>query len=223
MGAAAAQDFPARQIIMIVPFPAGGATDILARILAEPMRVALGQPVIVQNVTGAGSTIGVGRAIQSAPDGYTLSIGNWTSHVGASAVYQVPWNILADLLANQVDFFCGEASQMLPHMRAGRIKPLMVMSQSRWQPLPEVPTVEEVGASDSVFAFWNGLWVPKGTPRHVIAKLNAAAVKALADPGVIKRLTDLGQTFPPREQLTPDQVALRTARPPSTVTMVPLI
>src|SRR5688572_30909262 len=78
-GAAGAQDFPTRQITIIVPFPAGGSTDIQARILAEPMRVALGQPVVVQNVPGAGSTIGTTRAVQSPPDGYTLIVGNWTS------------------------------------------------------------------------------------------------------------------------------------------------
>src|SRR5688500_4909376 len=77
IGPAAAQEYPTRPITVIVPFPAGGATDILARILSESMRAALGQTVVVQNVPGAGSTIGVGRAIQSAPDGYTLSIGNW--------------------------------------------------------------------------------------------------------------------------------------------------
>jgi len=86
IGAAAAQDYPTRQIVVIVPFPAGGSTDILARILSEPMRQALGQPVVVQNVPGAGSTIGTGRAVQAAPDGYTLIGSNWTSHVGAGAV-----------------------------------------------------------------------------------------------------------------------------------------
>ena len=286
VSSAAAQDYPTRQIVVIVPFPAGGSTDALARIVAEPMRQALGQPVVVQNVAGAGSTIGVGRAIQSAPDGYTLIVGNWTSHVGASAVYPVPWNVLtdlepvamlstttliiagrtglpvndgkeliawlkanpdqataatvgagsgahicgiyfeqrtgtrfryvpywggapvmADLMGNQIDLFCGEASQMLPHFRAGRIKPLVVMSKSRWLPLPEVPTMEEVGASDTHIAFWQGLWVPKGTPKLVIAKLNDAVVKAFGDPGVIKRLTELGQSIPPREQMAPEALA----------------
>jgi tripartite-type tricarboxylate transporter receptor subunit TctC len=97
LGVAAAQDYPARQIVLIVPFPAGGSTDGIARIIAEPMRQVLGQTVVVQNVPGAGATIGVGRAIQSAPDGYTLSVGNWTSHVGASAVYPVSWHVLNDL------------------------------------------------------------------------------------------------------------------------------
>jgi len=286
VGAAAAQDYPARQIVMIVPFPAGGSTDIQARLLAEPMRLALGQPVVVQNVPGAGSTIGTGRAVQAAPDGYTLIVGNWTSHVGAGAVYPVTWHplrdlepvamlatttliivgrpglpvsdgkqllawlkanpdqattatvgagsgahicgiyfeqrtgtrvryvpykggapVMADLMANQVDLFCGEASQMLPHFKSGRIKPLVVMSQSRWRPLPEIPTAEDIGASDTHITFWQGMWAPKGTPRHVIAKLNDAVVKAFADPATVKRLTELGQDLPQREQMTPQALA----------------
>jgi tripartite-type tricarboxylate transporter receptor subunit TctC len=279
---AGAQDYPTRQIVLIVPFPAGGSTDAIARIIAEPLRAILGQSVVVQNITGAGSTIGTTRAIQSAPDGYTLSVGNWTSHVGAGVVYNVPWHIvndlepvamlsisnliiagrtglpvkdgrefiawlkanpnqataatvgagsgahicgiyiaqktgtqfryvpyrggapvMADLLANQVDFFCGEASQMLPHFKAGKIRPLIVMSKARWRPLPEVLTMEEVGASETYIEFWNGLWAPKGTPRHIIARLNDAVVKAFADPNVIRRLAELGQDIPPPERLTP--------------------
>ena len=80
-----AQGYPSRPITIIVPFPAGGPTDTLTRILGERMRVSLGQPIIVETVTGAGASIGVARAAQAAPDGYTLSIGNWTSHVGAGA------------------------------------------------------------------------------------------------------------------------------------------
>ena len=110
---------------------------------------------------------------------------------------------MADLLANQVDFFCGEASQMLPRLRAGKMKPFVMMSKSRWSPMPEIPTMQEVGASDTHITFWNGLWAPKGTPRNVVARLNDAVVKAFADPLVIKRLTELGQEIPPREQLTP--------------------
>ena len=278
----AAQDFPSRQIILVVPFPAGGSTDAIARIIAEPMRAALGQTVIVMNVAGAGSTIGVGRAVQAPPDGYTLSVGNWTSHVGAGAVYKVSWNpltdlepvsmlsvsslmivgrtglpakdakefiawlranpdkataatvgagsgahicmiylgqktatrfryvpyrggapVMADLLANQVDFSCLESSQMLPHLKAGKMKPFMVMSKTRWPPMPDVPTMEEVGATDAHITFWNGLWAPKGTPASVIARLNDAVVKAFADPNVIRRLGELGQEIPPRQQLTP--------------------
>lgn len=283
MGAAAAQDYPNKPITIIVPFPAGGSTDIIARIIAEPMRAALGQTVVVQNITGAGSTLGVGRALQSAPDGYTLSVGNWTSHVGASAVYPVPWHVvndlepismlsvtsliiagrpglpiahgkeltgwlkstggkatfatvgagsgahicgiyfeqktstkvryipyrggapaMADLMGDQVDLFCGEASQMLPHFKAGRIKPLVVMSKTPWRPMPEVPTMAQIGVSDTYIPFWQGLWAPKGTPKPIIAKLNDAVNKAFANPGVMKRLVELGQDMPPRDQMTPE-------------------
>ena len=97
IGGAAAQGFPSRPITIIVPFPAGGPTDTLARILSEHLKGPLGQPVIVENVAGAGASIGIGRAVAAPPDGYTLSLGNWTSHVGAGAVYPVSWHILDDL------------------------------------------------------------------------------------------------------------------------------
>src|SRR6478752_9861705 len=80
-GFAAAQNYPARAITMIVPFPAGGATDTLARFLAEKMRGVLGQPVIIENIAGAAGSIGVGRAVRSPADGYTLSIGTSTTHL----------------------------------------------------------------------------------------------------------------------------------------------
>lgn len=96
-GQALAQQYPTRPITIVVPFPAGGPTDTLARILGERMRVSLGQPIVIENVTGAGASIGVTRAVQSTPDGYTLSIGNWTSHVGAGAIYPVAWDPLKDL------------------------------------------------------------------------------------------------------------------------------
>jgi tripartite-type tricarboxylate transporter receptor subunit TctC len=81
---------------MIVPFPAGGPTDTVARIMAEPMRVWLGQPVIVENVTGAGGTLGAGRVARAAPDGYTLSVGNWNSHVANGATYALQYDVVAD-------------------------------------------------------------------------------------------------------------------------------
>jgi tripartite-type tricarboxylate transporter receptor subunit TctC len=90
------QDYPSRPITMIVPFSAGGPTDTLGRILGERMRASLGQTVIIENVTGAGSTLGVGRAAQAAPDGYTLALGNWTSFVGSGALYRTPYDLLQD-------------------------------------------------------------------------------------------------------------------------------
>jgi len=94
---AMAQGYPSHPLTMIVPFPAGGPTDTLARILSERMRISLGQPIIIENVTGAGATIGVGRAAHAEPDGYTLSIGNWTSHVGSAALYPIQYDLLKDL------------------------------------------------------------------------------------------------------------------------------
>jgi tripartite-type tricarboxylate transporter receptor subunit TctC len=94
--AARAQSFPARPITVIVPFAAGGPTDTLARILGEHMRASLGQPVIVENVTGGGTTIGVARTARAEPDGHTICIGTWTSHVGSAATYQVPYDIVKD-------------------------------------------------------------------------------------------------------------------------------
>jgi len=94
---AAAQTFPSRPITLIVPFPAGGITDIIARVLAEGMRASLGQPVVVENVAGAGGTIGATRLARATPDGYTIGIGQWTSHVGGPVMYNLPFDIHADL------------------------------------------------------------------------------------------------------------------------------
>jgi tripartite-type tricarboxylate transporter receptor subunit TctC len=93
---APAQTWPARPVTLIVPFGAGGPVDTLARALSEAMRASLGQPVLIENVTGASGTIGVGRAVRAAPDGYTVSIGNWPSHVVNGATYQLSYDVLTD-------------------------------------------------------------------------------------------------------------------------------
>ena len=95
--ARAAPAYPSHAITMVVPFAAGGPTDTLARILAGRMRIALGQPVIVENVVGAAGTIGVGRVVRAAADGYTLSIGPWNTHVVNGAIYNLPYDTLRDL------------------------------------------------------------------------------------------------------------------------------
>jgi tripartite-type tricarboxylate transporter receptor subunit TctC len=286
IGPATAQDYPNRPVTIIVPFPAGGPTDTLARLLGDRMKDSLGQPVIVENVTGAGATIGVGRAIGAAPDGYTLSIGNWTSHVGAGALYPVSWHVLRDLepvaplsvsalmiigkaalpakdvkeltawlktngdkatmahvgagsgahicgiyfqektgtraqfvpyrggapaiqdlISGQIDLMCAEASQTLAHVRAGKIKAFVTMSNARYPALPDVPTMAEAGVQQAEISFWHGLWAPKGTPKPIIAKLNDAVVTAFADEKVRKRIADLGQSIPARDKLTPEALA----------------
>jgi tripartite-type tricarboxylate transporter receptor subunit TctC len=96
IGSAGAQSYPSRPITMIAPFPAGGPSDALARILSEPMRAALGQPVVIENVAGAGGNIGVGRLARSAPDGYTVGIGQWSTHVVNAVTYSLPYDVLHD-------------------------------------------------------------------------------------------------------------------------------
>jgi len=97
IAAAPAQVYPSRPITMVVPFAAGGPVDTVARILSEPMRATLGQSIIVENVTGAAGSIGVGRVARAAPDGYTLSIGHWSTHVVNGAIYPLPYDLLRDL------------------------------------------------------------------------------------------------------------------------------
>ena len=94
---ARAQSYPSRPITMIVPYPAGGPTDTIARLLGERMRGSLGQPVIIENVAGAGGNIGVGRVARAAGDGYTVGIGHWGSHVVNGAIYALPYDLLTDL------------------------------------------------------------------------------------------------------------------------------
>src|ERR1700759_1433394 len=91
------ETYPSKPITLIVPFPAGGPTDTVARIMSEHMSRTLGQSILVETVTGAGATIGVGRVVTAPPDGYMLSIGNWSSHVGSPAIYPVSWNPMDDL------------------------------------------------------------------------------------------------------------------------------
>ena len=91
IGTAAAQTYPSRPITIIAPFPAGGPLDTIARIISEPMRVALGQPMVIENVAGAGGNIGTGRVARAAPDGYTLGIGQWSTHVVNAVTYNLPY------------------------------------------------------------------------------------------------------------------------------------
>ena len=95
--AAIAQNFPSHPITIIVPFSAGGPSDAMARILAERMKVTLGETLLIENVTGAGGSIGVGRAVRSPPDGYTISFGHLGTHVANGAIYKLGYDLVADL------------------------------------------------------------------------------------------------------------------------------
>jgi tripartite-type tricarboxylate transporter receptor subunit TctC len=96
--AASAQSYPTRPVTFIVPYGAGGPVDTMARVLSEAMRASLGQPIVIENVTGANGTIGVGRAVKAAPDGYTVSIGNWPSHITNGAIYNLSYDIQRDFV-----------------------------------------------------------------------------------------------------------------------------
>jgi tripartite-type tricarboxylate transporter receptor subunit TctC len=278
-----AQAFPARPMTIIVPFTAGGPTDTIARIMAERMRVSLGQTVLIENVTGANGTIGVGRVARSPPDGYTISIGHWSTHVINGAIYPLQFDVLSDfapvawiatnpqlivtknavpatnlkeliawlkanpdkasqgtagagsashvagvffqketgtrfqfvpyrgaapimqdLLAGQIDLTFDQAANSLPQVRERKIRAYAVTAKTRLASAPDIPTVDEAGLPGFYISVWHGLWVPKSTPKDVVAKLNAAVIEALADPAVRTRLADLGQDIPPRDQQTPE-------------------
>ena len=94
---ARAQVYPSRPITMNVPYAAGGPLDVMMRVVADGLRAALGQAIVIENVAGAGGSLGVGRVVRAAPDGYTISAGNWSSHVATGAIYPLPYDLLNDL------------------------------------------------------------------------------------------------------------------------------
>jgi tripartite-type tricarboxylate transporter receptor subunit TctC len=111
---------------------------------------------------------------------------------------------MQDLVAGRVELMFDQVASALPQVRAGAIKAYAVTSNDRWSNAPDIPTVDEAGLPDLHISIWHGLWAPKGTPKEIIAKLNAAVVTALADPLVRQRLAELGQEIPPRDQQTPE-------------------
>src|ERR1043166_7135373 len=96
-----AQTYPSRPITIVVPFAPGGSTDVVARIMAERMRPLLGQPIIIENAGGAGGSIAVGRVARAAPDGYTIDIGQWDTHVGNGAVYNLNYDLQKDFRSEE--------------------------------------------------------------------------------------------------------------------------
>lgn len=285
-GVAAAETYPSHPITMLVGFPPGGPTDTLARIVAEGMRATLGQSVAVETVSGASGAIATGRLVHADPDGYTVGIGNWSSHVGSPAIYPLDYDVLKDLqpisllaasplwivgregippttaseliawakslarpatfgtvgsgsaaqlcgiyfqqktgarlqfvpyrgagpaiqdlVSGQIDLSCLEASSTRPDVEAGKAKAFAVLSEQRWPKAPDTPTMIESGVPGLSITFWHGLWTPKGTPKAVVDRLDAAVQTALADPVIRQRLENLGQVIFPREQQNPTALA----------------
>jgi len=280
---AQAQTFPTRPVTLIVPFPPGGSTDTAARIIGERMRGPLGQTVVIENVGGAGGTIALQRVARANPDGYTIDIGQWDTHVGA-IIYPINFDLQKDfepvglmslnpqlmiarkgfpaddlkgliawikanpngptfvdqnaaakltgilmqqatgttvqfipyrgagpamqaMLAGQVDLMVVQAAVTLPQARAGTVKILANLSPQRSPVVPGVATSDESGIPGLYASGWFGLFAPRGTPKEIIARLNAAMVQALADPNVKERFSDLGLDIAPPAQQTPEALA----------------
>ncbi len=272
-GAATAQDFPDRSITLVVPFAAGGSTDVVARIVAEAMSADLGQQVIVENVGGAGGSLGAGQVARAEPDGHTILMGTVATHalnplilattaydpvadfepvsllalipnvllvnplleattvaeliellkaepdgyVYASSGIGTPLHLsgelfnslagvtmthvpyqgsgpaLQDLLGNQVSIMFDNLPSASGHMAAGTLRALGVTTLERAASFPDVPAIAETVPGYETYT-WNALFAPAGTPPDVVARLNAAAVAAMADPSVAERMQEFSAT-----------------------------
>lgn len=279
----AQQTYPARPLTMIVPFAAGGTSDVIARAVAEQMGAVLGQTIVNENVGGAGGSIALTRAARAEPDGYTIVIGNAGTNAAAYTIYPklsftpesfVPIAMVAktfgivalkkdfpasnvqefiayakknpgkvnlghagvgssnylickafvqaagvdvtlvgyrgagpaltDLIGGQVDGVCDAATSVSQAIEDKLVKGLVIGSTRRLATLPDLPTGAEAGIPDFEAQGWNGLFAPKGTSPEVIAKLNAAARKAVAGEVIQKRFKDLSSVAPDESEQTPE-------------------
>lgn len=278
-----AQDYPSKVITIIVPFAAGGPSDTIARLTAQSMGAILKTQLIVENVGGAGGTLGAARLTQAKPDGYTLLV-HHIGHATAPALYRkLPYDAIRDfdpvglindgamalvarkdfpaknleellayvkankdkvnmanagigsashlcgmlfmsaintdfttipykgtgpamndLLGGQVDFMCDQTTNTTGQIKAGRIKVYAVTSKKRVPSLPDVPTSAEAGLANFEVDVWHGLYAPKGTPKAIIDRLNAALKVALKDPTLKQRFADLGTETVPDNRATPE-------------------
>jgi tripartite-type tricarboxylate transporter receptor subunit TctC len=277
-----AQDYPSRSITVIVPFPAGGASDVVARIVTNQMSRTLGQSIVIENIGGAGGTIGSARVAAATPDGYTLLAAAMGSHVAApvltpnvkydpiadfvpigitadspavviarkdfpakdlkefvamlrqqgDAVKQAHGGIgssshmacllftaaigakptlvayrgsgpaLNDLMGGHVDFLCEQSVSVAEQVLAGSVKAYAVAAGERLATLPDVPTAREADVNYEM-SVWAGLFAPRGVPPDVIARLADALDKALDEPSVRERLTQLGGSIPTKAERDP--------------------
>jgi putative tricarboxylic transport membrane protein len=281
----AQQSYPVRPITMIVPFAAGGPTDVLARILGQNMSQSLGVQIVVENVTGAGGTIGSARVAKAAPDGYTMVMGNLGTHAASMGLYKnlsydprtdfepvmliattpmvlltrkdlpaatlqdfialakqrrlsmgsagigsishltlllfasvahvdvqhVPYRGLSqadnDLLGGQIDSLFDQIISATPHVASGGVKPIVVTAPVRAPSMPNIPSSTEAGLPGLQTLAWTALFLPKGTPKPIVARINAAVDGAMRDAAVEKSLAKLGADLPPPDQRTPQVLA----------------
>jgi tripartite-type tricarboxylate transporter receptor subunit TctC len=277
-----AQSYPTRPITVVVPFPAGGPSDVVARIVADGMSKHLGQTMVIENVGGAGGTLGSGRVATAEADGYTLLAGSMGSHVAAPVLTPnvrydserdfIPIGITADapavivarkdfpannmkefvayvkangdkvkqahggvgssshmacllfnaeaglkptpvaykgtgpamndLLGGHVDFLCEQSVSVASQVRGGSVKAFGVSSMGKIEALPQVPAAKDGGVNFQM-SVWSGIFAPKGTSKEAIGKLASALDKALDDPSVVKRLTELGGSIPVKTERDP--------------------
>jgi tripartite-type tricarboxylate transporter receptor subunit TctC len=270
-GAAPAQDaYPAKPIRFILPFPPGGGTDILGRIIAERLSATLGQPVVTENRGGAGGNVGAEAAAKSAPDGYTIVLvapslaisrslysklnydpvrdfapvslvatvpnvmvthpsvqastlaefirlaktkpgemnfgsgGSGTSNhlagelfniVAGVKLVHVPYKgvnlAMNDVLSGQIHLVVIGIPAAAPHIKSGRLRALALVAPQRSPVLPDVPTVAEAGLPKFEVTTWYGILAPAGTPRTIVARLNADLVKIMHAPELKERLDAL--------------------------------
>ena len=270
-GGVLAQAFPAKPISLVVPFPPGGTTDVLARALAERLAPALGQPVIVENKPGAGATIGADYVTKAKADGHVLLVGAVHHTIASSVFKKLPYdfqkdlapittialvpNVLVvnantpaknvnelvallkakpdqasygsngngtaqhligtqfqgmtgtkvthipykgsgplatDLLGGQILMSFDTITPVLPHIKAGKLRPLAVTTDTRSAALPDVPTLAEAGLAGFNIGTWFGVLAPAATPRDVVARLNAEMVKIIKSPEFVKRMDEIG-------------------------------
>ena len=285
---AAAQPYPSRPITVVVPYPAGGPTDALGRLVGERMSKTLGQSVVIDNTSGAGGTVGSAKVVRAPADGYTICVGQLNSHVFGPAVYNTPYDVagdfepigmisisalmlagradlpantlaelvawlkarpepaafatigpgspphvwsvgfakqvgvrlqavpyrgaapvIQDMLGGRIDLTVLEASSVMPHVQAGKMKGYAVLSAKRFPLAPDVPTMAEAGFPGDEMPFWTGLFVRKGTPPEAVARLSAALSESLADPALAKRIADMGQEIASVAERTPQGMGAR--------------
>lgn len=284
-GVARAEDWPTRPITLVVPYPAGGPTDVVGRLFAQQMSETLGRPIVVENIGGAGGMIGASRVAHAAPDGYqvlfvgsamtnsqllykkplfnsvtdfapvglltrqslvliarkdapfdglqsfiryvkankTASFGSAgtgsSTHLGCvmlnlaidTNVTHVPYRGVApamqDLIGGRIDYYCTLIPDAIPQVQGGAIKGIAMLSRSRSQMLPDLPTADEQGLANFDVADWYGLFLPKGTPASIVQKLHDAAVAALDTPSFRDRLHSLGVEVVAPERRSPEYLA----------------
>lgn len=176
----AAEQYPTKPIRLIVPFTPGGGTDYVGRFIAQRLTEALGQMVIVENRSGAGSTIGVEAGRNAAPDGYTITM--------ISATYAT------NPLIYNTDIFFSGAPPALPQIEAGKLRPIAVTSSKRMKALPNVPTIAESGMPGYQVMHWYGLIGPKGLPHPIVDRLNMAVNKVMQRNETVEKLQNDGMS-----------------------------